>query len=480
MNENGFCPCGNFGVLGEDCPLCGKPFASDANAISPESTERSADDLGDHKETSIEEFVAKYNPRLRLAEALEVKRFFKNELSKLSLPEVAELLSLFSDEQLELLTVCEPGELAQLLAGGPEYPSWDDYAIFHAIEHGYEDRADIVELIGNNVEQFRDNVERIRGRKTVEELQSGGMKECRKCHGVKPMAAFADSSLISGYGRFCNDCKGITSDQGQGNKDKGWRLEGSLAIAFGQLVSLISLVIFSLLVQFDGKNCFESLTIVVWIWPLFFFVLGLVLAFCFLLQSKNQKQNSILGGWIPQPPKLIGVGDQPGFAGAVCRWMGRRLVGRPILRSLLLCHIGWATFIYVFFIVTSCLSSPAQLLPGWLGNSAETNLTGANLSGYWWHNADLSGANLTGADLTGADLLQADLSGANLTGANLTGANLTGANLTETDLTGANLDGANLTNADLFRADLSGAKLYDVTGADFTGALNVPEKYLKD
>jgi uncharacterized protein YjbI with pentapeptide repeats len=180
--------------------------------------------------------------------------------------------------------------------------------------------------------------------------------------------------------------------------------------------------------------------------------------------------------------------------------MGRRLVGRPILRSLLLCHIGWATFIYVFFIVTSCLSSPAQLLPGWLGNSAETNLTGANLSGMWWHNADLSGANLTGADLTGADLLQADLSGANLTGAdltgadllqadlsganltgaNLTGANLTGANLTETDLTGANLDGANLTNANLFRADLSGAKLYDVIGADFTGALNVPEKYLKD
>ena len=46
--------------------------------------------------------------------------------------------------------------------------------------------------------------------KTVEGLQSGGMKECRKCDGVKPMAAFADSSLISGYGRFCNDCKGIT------------------------------------------------------------------------------------------------------------------------------------------------------------------------------------------------------------------------------------------------------------------------------
>ena len=265
MNENGFCPCDNSGILGQDCPLCGKPFASDANTISPESAEHSADDLGDHKDTSIEEFVAKYNPRLRLAEALEVKGFFKNELSKLSLPEVAELLSLFSEEQLELLTVCEPGELAQLLAGGPEYPSWDDYAIFHARENGYEDRADLVELIS-------DDVESIHSRKTVEGLQSGGMKKCRKCDGVKPMAAFADPSLTSGYGRFCNDCKGITSDRGQGNKDTG---EGSLAIAFGQLVSLMSLVMLSLLVQFDSLNCFESLTMMVWIWPLFFFVFSL-------------------------------------------------------------------------------------------------------------------------------------------------------------------------------------------------------------
>jgi uncharacterized protein YjbI with pentapeptide repeats len=53
-----------------------------------------------------------------------------------------------------------------------------------------------------------------------------------------------------------------------------------------------------------------------------------------------------------------------------------------------------------------------------------------------------------------------DLSGANLTGANLTGAWLRDANLTDANLYGANLDGA--------------------TGADFTGALNVPAKYLKD
>ena len=182
MIENGFCPCGNLGVLGEDCPLCGKTFASDANTIAPESAEHSANVLED--DLDIEEFVARYNPRLRLAEALE-----EHELSKFSLPKVAELLSLFSEEQLELLTVCEPGELAQLLAGGPGYPSWDDYANFYARENGYEDRADLVELIS-------DDVESIHSRKTVEGLQSGGMKKCRKCDGVKPMAAYAESSLI--------------------------------------------------------------------------------------------------------------------------------------------------------------------------------------------------------------------------------------------------------------------------------------------
>ena len=201
MNENGFCPCGNFGVLDEDCHLCGKPFSSDVHTIAPGSAERSAVDSVGRKDAALEEFVARYNPRLRLYEALESTGFYgfsKNGLSELSLPEVAELLSLFSEEQLELLTVCEPGELAELLAEGPEYPSWDDYAIFYARENGYEDRADIVELVGT---EYR------------------------------------------------------------ADEDTG---EGSIAIAFGQLVSLISLVILSLLVQFGGENCFESLTIVVW------------------------------------------------------------------------------------------------------------------------------------------------------------------------------------------------------------------------
>ena len=55
------------------------------------------------------------------------------------------------------------------------------------------------------------------------------------------------------------------------------------------------------------------------------------------------------------------------------------------------------------------------------------------------------------------------------------GCDLAGANLSEADLTAANLFGA-----DLEQANLSGADLNGVHGADFTGALNVPAKYLKD
>jgi len=86
---------------------------------------------------------------------------------------------------------------------------------------------------------------------------------------------------------------------------------------------------------------------------------------------------------------------------------------------------------------------------------------------YW---ANLSGANLSGANLNIAGLRRADLSGADLSGANLTRA----------DLAYAYLIGANLTDADLTDADLAGANLKYVIGADFTGAKNVPAKYLKD
>ena len=86
---------------------------------------------------------------------------------------------------------------------------------------------------------------------------------------------------------------------------------------------------------------------------------------------------------------------------------------------------------------------------------------------YW---ANLSGANLSGANLNIAGLRRADLSGADLSGANLTRA----------DLAYAYLIGANLTDADLTDADLAGANLKYVIGADFSGAQNVPAKYLKD
>lgn len=44
---------------------------------------------------------------------------------------------------------------------------------------------------------------------TIEGLQNGDMRECPKCKEVKPTADFKDSSLITGYGRFCNECKHI-------------------------------------------------------------------------------------------------------------------------------------------------------------------------------------------------------------------------------------------------------------------------------
>ena len=76
----------------------------------------------------------------------------------------------------------------------------------------------------------------------------------------------------------------------------------------------------------------------------------------------------------------------------------------------------------------------------------------------------------------GANLKDADLSGAALDGAYLFRAKLPGA-----DLPGATLDWPDLSGADLSGADLLGANLDNVViGADFTGARNVPAKYLGD
>ena len=83
-------------------------------------------------------------------------------------------------------------------------------------------------------------------------------------------------------------------------------------------------------------------------------------------------------------------------------------------------------------------------------------------------------------DLGNADLSGADLTEANLVKANLTTANLSEATLEIANLTRAKLTGADLTRANLSRANLTGANLDGVIGADFSGAYNVPDKYLKD
>jgi len=62
----------------------------------------------------------------------------------------------------------------------------------------------------------------------------------------------------------------------------------------------------------------------------------------------------------------------------------------------------------------------------------------------------------------------------------LKGIDLKDAELVKADLGSALLSGSDLTDANLSNADLSGANLIGVYGADFTGALNVPAKYLKD
>ncbi len=43
---------------------------------------------------------------------------------------------------------------------------------------------------------------------TIEGLQNGEMRECPKCKEVRTIQDFRDTTLITGYGRFCNQCKG--------------------------------------------------------------------------------------------------------------------------------------------------------------------------------------------------------------------------------------------------------------------------------
>ncbi len=48
---------------------------------------------------------------------------------------------------------------------------------------------------------------------TIEGLQNGDMKECPKCKEIRSVNDFKDSSLLTGYGRFCRYCKGHSPSQ---------------------------------------------------------------------------------------------------------------------------------------------------------------------------------------------------------------------------------------------------------------------------
>ena len=117
------------------------------------------------------------------------------------------------------------------------------------------------------------------------------------------------------------------------------------------------------------------------------------------------------------------------------------------------------------------LSVIAMMLASACGNDLDTLLQGGDCG----PGCKLAGADLSMERLTEANLARADLSRADLTDADLKSADLFGADLREANLASAYLGRATLRDADLRDANLDG-----VIGADFTGALNVPERYLKD
>ena len=146
--------------------------------------------------------------------------------------------------------------------------------------------------------------------------------------------------------------------------------------------------------------------------------------------------------------------------------------------------------VFALFVLAACEAEPAQIPPTTTAfytpipsgkpqaNPTPTPMptsTGSKDLDQFLLTGECVECDLSGADLSDEYLTRANLSGANLSGAILYMANLSGANLSGAILSGADLSGADLSMADLTRADLT-----DVWGVDFTGALNVPAKYLKD
>lgn len=107
---------------------------------------------------------------------------------------------------------------------------------------------------------------------------------------------------------------------------------------------------------------------------------------------------------------------------------------------------------------------------------SRANLRGLNCNGAVLYGVDLSGADLdgvsfnsadfSGADLRGARLARTNLSEANLLAAKLTASNLTGALLWGTNFNGTTLDGADLTNAILSNTIFADVDLSSTKGLD--------------
>lgn len=98
-----------------------------------------------------------------------------------------------------------------------------------------------------------------------------------------------------------------------------------------------------------------------------------------------------------------------------------------------------------------------------------SDLSGANVQGFFLAATDLKKANLSGTNLQTAFLSGADLGGAALRRANLQESDLTGALLENADLAGAILQGANLHGAALAGASLEGAYLQGASLAEVSG-----------
>jgi ssDNA-binding Zn-finger/Zn-ribbon topoisomerase 1 len=56
---------------------------------------------------------------------------------------------------------------------------------------------------------------------TIEEIQSGDLKECPKCKELRDIEDFKDSSLARGVGRICKHCKTVSGPTNSSRSPSG-------------------------------------------------------------------------------------------------------------------------------------------------------------------------------------------------------------------------------------------------------------------